>query len=137
MAELLIRVVDRTNPDDATRDAVLAKRGDVIEVKEDGAFWSPRERTNPDWRILSLPNVPVATARILTAAELPSGPLDRTLKRIRARRVNVDGIVAGGWAAWLADGTRTQPIRSLMVSEAQFLNFVQTKAPLPDPTVIG
>ena len=137
MSELLIRVVDRTNPNDAEKDAVLAKRGDVIEVKADGAFWTPRELTNPAWRILSLPNVSVAAASILLAAELPSGPLDRSLKRIRARRVNVDGINAGGWAAWLADSSRAQPLRTLNVSEAQFLSFVETKLALPNPAVIG
>lgn len=55
--EMVIRVVDKVNPDDAGLDAMLLKRGDVVDIQADGWNWSGRERTNPAWIIVSVPNM--------------------------------------------------------------------------------
>lgn len=52
MAELLIRVVDRTDPVDPYKDVKLSKRGDVVAILTDGWPWSQEEQSNPQWRIL-------------------------------------------------------------------------------------
>src|SRR5512140_1787643 len=59
MAEILIRIVDKTIPADSYRDQRFFKAGDVIHVAEDGWPWGNEELTNPDWRIVKLPGVSV------------------------------------------------------------------------------
>ena len=61
MAELLIKAVDATNPD-PTKDRLCGKRGDVVEVQDDGFVWGSDEAMPPDnggkFFILELPGVP-------------------------------------------------------------------------------
>lgn len=61
MAELLVRVVDKTNPNDAAADRLLPKAGDVIDVHPDGWAWSKAELSNPEWRILRIPDLDVGS----------------------------------------------------------------------------
>jgi hypothetical protein len=55
--ELLIRIRDKNHPTDANLNRQLTKRGDVIAIQPDGWNWGVRELTNPDWRIISVPNL--------------------------------------------------------------------------------
>jgi hypothetical protein len=71
MAELLVRVVSKLNPDDVYKDVKLTKRGDVIMVVPDGWGWSIEEKTNPDWRIVKWPSETVVNASTLLTPELP------------------------------------------------------------------
>lgn len=59
MAELLIRTVDKSCPEDARNDALLSKRGDVITIQPDGWTWSEAERNAPHWVIVKVPGVSV------------------------------------------------------------------------------
>lgn len=79
--ELLIRVVDK--PVEEGVDSVTQfARGDVIAVMPDGHAWSVRERTNPHWRILSIPDLLRAEADALLAPELdPDGLKLKTRRR--------------------------------------------------------
>lgn len=49
---------DKTNPNDAILDAMCHKQGDVVVVVPDGHPWTEKEKTNPDWRIIRVPNLP-------------------------------------------------------------------------------
>ena len=78
--ELLIRVVDK--PVEEGVDSVTQfARGDVIAVMPDGHAWSVRERTNPHWRILSIPDLLRAEADALLAPELDPDGLKRKTRR--------------------------------------------------------
>ena len=56
MAELLVRVADKTTAEDP-RALLFLRAGEVVVVCPDGWPWSEAEQTNPDWVILKLPNV--------------------------------------------------------------------------------
>lgn len=51
MAELLVRVIDKPGADP---NLVHSKAGDVIVACPDGWHWSEEERSNPEWRIISV-----------------------------------------------------------------------------------
>lgn len=52
MPELLVRVVERPN---ANKQHL--SKGHVVTTRPDGAYWSKKERSNPDWRIISVPGL--------------------------------------------------------------------------------
>ena len=137
MCEILLRVRDKVNDADPYLDAQCLKRGDVVVVVENGWPWSEAELTNPDWRILKLPNVSVEFAEAFLAPEVDTDPTrpSRMLRR-RALRVAVNALPAAV-RTWLADETRAQPTRTMNVTEAQLWNLREGKTPLPDPNVIG
>lgn len=54
MAEILIRVISKTNSDPVL-DRETSKAGDVIHVAPDGWPWGSAELVNPEWRIVKLP----------------------------------------------------------------------------------
>lgn len=57
MAELLIRIVDKVNPDNAAQNQLCFKAGDILHVAPDGWTWGTEELSNPEWRILKLPGM--------------------------------------------------------------------------------
>jgi hypothetical protein len=127
MADLLIRIRDKESSGDAETDALQFKRGDVVAVWPTPGPWGGAELTNPDWRILSLPNVDVADVGELLRVEADA--LEKTARKRRAR-FNVDGAgLPAPIRAWLADDTRAQPILTSNISRAAFLAFVEAKAP--------
>ena len=69
--ELLIRVVDKVNPDDANLNKQLTKRGDVIAIMPDGHNWGTKELSNPDWRIVRMPSLTRLEAESLLEGEDP------------------------------------------------------------------
>ena len=52
MAELLVRNVDKVNPDSEASNRMCFKRGDVITVQENGWPWSPAELAGDPWTIV-------------------------------------------------------------------------------------
>lgn len=119
MAELLVRVVDKVNADDFYLDCQCTKRGDVIAVVPDGWDWGREERANPEWTILSVPDMSVGEAQMLVSAE-PAQALapSRTLQR-RAFGLDLDGL----------DAAR--------LDAAQIRAHMIRKASIADPLVIG
>lgn len=90
MAELLIRVIDKVNPD-FYKNCQCTKRGDVIAVCPDGNRWGDRELNAPHYRIIKMPKMTVEEGSILLAPEPekdPSNP-SRTLQR-RAFKIDLD-----------------------------------------------
>jgi hypothetical protein len=97
MAEMLVRIVDKTNPEDPYLDSRLTKRGDVIAVQPDGWPWSAAERAGNPWAIVTLPGVdPEKLAGFL--AEEP-GDIKLAPHRRRGFRFDLDAWAAGGGKA--------------------------------------
>lgn len=84
--ELLIRIVDKIDPEDPVKHHRLTKAGDVIVYKPDGHDWGIEEVNNPHWRIIRVPDMPENVARSLIAEQVPSMP-GQLLKR---RAVTLD-----------------------------------------------
>lgn len=138
MCELLIRVRDKTN-DDPYLDARCLKRGDVVVVVEDGWQWEREELTNPDWRILQLPNVTVAQAVAFVGEEVDDNPEQpsRVLRR-RGWSFDVDASeLPASVRAWFGDDSRAVPTRRVLLSAAQILALRRAKVRLRDRNVIG
>lgn len=115
MCELLLRVVDKINRDDPRLDSKCTKRGDVIVAVDDGWSWSPAERTNPDWRIIRLPNVTLSEAQSFLAPEPEDTPeTPSPFRQRRAFRFDADSpALPAAFATWLADASRAQPARTV------------------------
>ena len=119
MCELLIRVRDKEFADTYQKVKQLG-RGDVVVVVENGWSWSQKELTNPDWRILKLPNILVDDVVDLLAPEenptpgVPNRMLQRVGKRLDLSHVNLASLLA-----WIQDDTRAQPTRTVNITRAQ------------------
>jgi hypothetical protein len=131
MCELLVRVIDKigTTKDD---DALLTKRGDVIDLRPDGWNWGTGELLNPDWRILRVPGVPVDQATSIVASDPPDAPEENaTVKRPNAYRMNLESPVLQPIRdGWLEDATRKVPIREMHLNLNQLLALMVRKPPL-------
>lgn len=94
MAELLVRVVDKGEPENVR----CTKRGDVIVVMPDGWMWGNAELADPHYRILRVPDMSVSEASALLAEEPPSEQLHELLLspyaseklRLHRRLFNID-----------------------------------------------
>ena len=125
--ELLIRVKSKTSPD-PYKDCQLTKRGHVIVVMPDGHDWTPTERTNPEWRIVSLPSLSRAEAEAMLASE-PGLETNRMLQR-RAFKLDVDALPTAA-KVFMNDDSRKTPIGTITVTQ---LRAIKTRlAPLIDP----
>lgn len=122
MAELLVRVVDKRNLNDPYKDAQLTKRGDVIVVCPDGWAWSVKEQTNPEWRIVKLPQMTVSEASVYLAPEMNTDPHNPS-RVLQARAFSLD-----------VDRLNPAPDRMSAVA-VQALKV--TKSKRIDPAVIG
>lgn len=128
MAELLIRVVDKSN-DDPYLDVQCLKRGDVVVICEDGHEWSQAELTNPEWRILKVPGVTLVQAEAFLGPEVDEDPTQpsRVLQR-RAFKVDLDDVrVAKIMSA-------EKPL-TLRLSSAQLQTLKKRKPRFIDPNV--
>lgn len=136
MAELLVRVVDKTNPDDPYLDAQLTKRGDVICVQPDDWLWGVEELENPDWRIIKLPGIGVDELASLLAPEIDADPLkpSRMLQR-RAYRLDLDHVALTGARAVLDDPDRKEPAKALAMPLATLLAARVRKPKRQDPNI--
>jgi hypothetical protein len=139
--ELLVRVVDKTSPQNPTLDALLTKRGDVIEARPDGWAWGLQELQNPAWRIARVVGLSEGTAQQLMAPQFREAPVlggtRVTLVRRRMWGVDVALLENSGTPLrnWLRDTTRSTPIRAITL--AVFTAVIVQKAALLDPQVIG
>lgn len=112
MAQLLVRVVDKTHPNPEL-DRGLTKRGDVIAVVEDGHVWGTEELKNPDWRIIVIPGVPTFALASLAHPESPELGYGNGRRR-RANKFDVDApSLPGPMKQYLADASRAQPTYTL------------------------
>lgn len=92
MAEILLRVVDKTNEDKAL-DAQCSKRGDVIVVKPDGWPWGREELKSDVWRIVKLPGVDPDSLRDLIEP-LWTDEREPQLVKKRAKKLDIDKLEA-------------------------------------------
>lgn len=137
MCEILVRVVSKSNPSDPHRDIRLTKRGDVIVVAPDGWAWSPAEKTNPDWRIVKLPNVGVNVASAYTS-DYPGDDLTMPYRPRRAKFLDVDlASLPAAFKSYLLDTTRAAPSFSAAWTPSQLAGFIADRTVPPDPAVIG
>ena len=136
MAEVLLRVVDKVNPNSVYLDAQCLKRGDVVVVCPDGWNWGTEELSNPHWRILKLPNIPVEQMQQFLSEEPETDPANpsRTRQR-RGFKFNVDG-ATGALRTYLRDETRAQPTFTSSLSLTQVERMRVRKMAIPDPNVI-
>lgn len=147
---VVIQSRDRVNTDSPYLDAKCYKAGDVIEVlpetwgaRKVGDDGGPKtaEVTNPEWRILYLPNIEEEKMRSFLAPETPDGIADdhdRMVQR-RAFRLNVEnGSLPAALRNWLKDDARSQPIRTLNVTTKQFddQKIMQERVKRKDPNVL-
>lgn len=68
MAEVLIRFVDKAGVAQGKAHRVL-RAGDIVTVRPDGAYWSNKELSNPEWRIVRAPGMTVTEALALTSPD--------------------------------------------------------------------
>lgn len=90
MAEMLVRVVDKVNPNDDRLNNQCLKRGDVVTVQEDGWPWSPAELAGDPWVVIKLPDVGVSKALVYLAKEVAEGPEDAERRVLRRRMYSFD-----------------------------------------------
>ena len=141
MAELLVRVVDKVNPD-FYMDCQCTKRGDVIVVQEDGWKWGREEKSLPFYRIIRIPGMSVSEASQFLAPELPIDPLNpsKTLKR-RAFKFDLDApTLPKGFGDFIADEKRDVAVldaASVGLAKADILSIKTEKDITADPAVIG
>ena len=86
--ELLIRIADK-HPVVAAQYEMAGQRGDVIAACPDGWAWSPAERDNPDWIIVTADITDIEAGALLEGAR-PGEPRFR-----RRLGVNPDGLQSG------------------------------------------
>lgn len=86
--ELLVNIIDNTD-NDIYRDCKLLKAGDVIWYAKDGHSWGIEEVKNPNWRIISVPDMSEDQAISLISPELPPD-LDKEHKLLQLRGMKLD-----------------------------------------------
>lgn len=138
MSEALIRVRTKDQPDPYL-SCKLLERGDVVAVCADGWAWSAAELSNPDWRILALPNVTASQVEAFLGPEFDTDP-SHPSRMLRRRAFSLDIDYAGlpqAFKDWAKDDTRAAPMRMVNYTPQQFLALKKAKTPLIDPNVIG
>lgn len=96
MAELLVRIVDKSNPDPML-DIGCMKRGDVIAVCPDGWRWGNQELRNPAWRIFRVPDAPELYSALL-APDVPDIGRETDPVRKRGFRLDLDALATANAA---------------------------------------
>ena len=126
MAELLVRIIDKTSPD-RDKDAQLTKRGDVIVVCPDGQPWGREERNNPHWRIVKVPGVDVEDLDYLTAEEIPPDLTGQHRTQRRAVRLSLAALGVDDDPSRRRDG----PAKT----RAEIVAATRVKPPLPQDAI--
>lgn len=135
MAELLIRVVDKTNVDPYL-DAKCLKRGDVVDVRPDGWVWGREEMTRPEWRVLRLPGLAAVDLSAFLAEEVDEDPEQPSeVLQARAFRIDLDSPLLAG--SWLEDDSRSLKMKRLDLVLAEVMALKIAKPRLDDPNVFG
>lgn len=129
MAELLLTVVDKVNPNDPLMDCKLLKRGYVVVVLDDGWPWSALETNSPEWCLLQVPGVPVTNFSHLLTPEAETDPGNpNPYLQSRAFMLDLDSL--------LPEGTFTPPV-VIITTEDAIASITIPVLPIENPAVIG
>lgn len=120
MAEILLRIID-SGP-----DAPHSKRGDAIAICPDGWNWSPRELSNPDWRIVRVVGLSESVELDLITPEPQVDSADLAPKLFRLWKVDVDTKLPSQVRNFLARA-RTGTTVDLEITLAQLTNALTKK----------
>jgi hypothetical protein len=142
MCEIVVCVKNKGTSGDVAKDSKAWQQGFVIEVQEDGFDWGPAVLGqdipgNPNgkhqiWRLFKLPNVTVAQASVMLAAEPETDPQNPSPYRQRRwRYFDKTKIPAGAFTTYWDDDTRAAPFITLPYSAAQLQTIVSTVDPIP------
>lgn len=126
MAELLVRVVDKTHSD-VFCNQTHTKRGDVIVACPDDWKWGKEELTNPEWIILIVPGLSDREAQAITTAEIGDR---RHNPMLHARAHYLD-------LTKLSDKFDIQGIRVITITVEAFRAAKTRKLPVENPFVIN
>ena len=135
MAELLIMARDKDAHPDPYVDVRRLKRGDVLCVKPDGWRWSPRELSNPAWRIVRVAGLPDSIAQTFLNPERGDPLVDRMLRQREAEFDLGHADIPAGVRAKLADDSRATPV--VVLSSVVGRRLRKQRERLQDPAVIG
>jgi hypothetical protein len=129
MAELLVRTIDKDQPDPYLACRCLG-RGDIVVVCPDGWEWSKVESDSPHWTIIKIPGVAVDDFSHFMTEE-PGNPVqDRMLLR-RPFKLDLDAIDAKHGIDSKTE--KTPPI----TEQKTFLDSLRLRRDKkPDPNVI-
>lgn len=139
MAEILLRVRDKTNPTDPYKDCKLTKRGDVICVQNDGWTWGVGELLEPFWRIVKLSSASAQQFEDMLGPELPTDATPSRMLQRRAFKYDLDApTIPADIRAYLDDDSRVQPFIVLSGLRANAFRALKIAKPrLADPQVIA
>jgi len=127
VAECLVRIVDKINPDPFL-DSNCTKAGDFITVQDDNWSWGTEEVNSTSYNILIFPNISWLDIEYLTRLEIlpPSSPY----RQKRAFNFDVLTLPPRKTRAWV--GNKVTLKWSLATLKAR----IKTKTPINDPNVI-
>jgi hypothetical protein len=137
MAEIVVQIVDKVNKD-FYLNCGCYKRGDVIEIREDGFPWGKIDRSNPDWRIIKLPQYSVKDLESFRSGEKNTDPTQpsKTLQR-RAFKFDIDNPnLPQDIKSVVSDASRTME-KTTVDSAFNIYAFKVEKAKIEDPAIIG
>jgi hypothetical protein len=127
MSELLVRVRDR-----AGHNPKLCGEGHVVVVCRHGWKWSRLEQTNPDWRIVRVPDMTEEEASTLLSSQKEHPEWFDCARR--AFWLDPDALPADLRTWWL-DDSRAEPIK---IIPKQMIVAATTSEPLyKKPNVLG
>jgi len=118
MAQLVVRIADRTHADSAI-SATLYKRGDVVDVFPDGQLGVPQPTAH--WAVLTISNVDVSRARRMVEQDIVLSGDNPVLERIRRNHVKWD-LLPAEWVTALTTGDR-----ALTLTLQQIRNYLYDK----------
>ena len=121
---------DKVNPNDSTLDALCLKQGDVVCVMPDGHPWTQKELTNPNWRIIRVPNMPNDLRNQATEAGTPKAG---TLTQARKYTIDLASPhVTAAFSEFFLDDTRSTPIYETSIPTE---SLYEIRKPRPDRDV--
>jgi len=138
MAELLVVVESTIHPEDFYANCCLPKRGDVIDVKEDGARWGKSELGDPRWRIVRIPGIGVSEAKAWLSREPDIGLVRSRTLQYRAFKLDVDALAEkdADFAAFL-DGKDAERVCEAKLSLVDIRAAKVRRPRIEDPSIIG
>lgn len=152
MAQILVRVIDKVNPDDPYLDIQCMKRGDVVAVVSDDHVFSEYELSAPWWRVIKVPGVDPAKLSAYTAPEEGDWRVTKTLRKrvfkfdldayLTAKRVSIETPPTAYERRKRADGDLVprkgtkMPALPDMADISEALGYRREKPAVVDPLVL-